>query len=68
MGPFSGAFIVIGFALIAIGMIVRKFWPHRKGTIEFWILSFPTSEWLSLTTYGIFLIALGIFLGTLTPL
>jgi len=68
MGPFSSAFIVIGFVLIAVGMVVRKFWPDRKGTIEFWILNFPTSEWFSLTAYGIFLVAVGVLLGGLTPL
>jgi len=68
MGPFFVAFVVIGFILVAIGMVVRRFLPHRRGTIEFWILSFPTSEWFSIIAYGIFLIVLGTFLGILTPL
>ena len=62
---FTGFFIVCGFVLIAIGIVVRKFWPHRRGSVGIWFFSFSTSESLSLIVYGIFLLALGMFLAWL---
>lgn len=63
--PITGLFFVWGFGLIAIGIVVRKFWPQRRGSIGIWFFSFTMSEWLSLMIYGIFLLAIGVFLAWL---
>lgn len=68
MGPLSGFLILVGILLVAIGIIVQKFWPHKRGNIEFWFFDFETSEWFSLMFSGMFTMAIGIFLGVMVPL
>jgi len=55
-------FIVIGIILIAAGFVVRKFWPHKQGSVEYWIISIGCSEWLSLMIYGVMFMFFGILL------
>ncbi|MFQ6064640.1 MAG: hypothetical protein ACE5L6_04110 [Candidatus Bathyarchaeia archaeon] len=57
----SSLFTATGFILIAIGIVVRKFWPHRRGSIGIWLLSFSTSGWFALTFYGGLCLAIAIF-------
>jgi len=65
LGFFSGMLIVFGIVLIAAGFVVRRFWPHRQGSVEFWILSFACSQWLSFVINGAMLLFLGMLLAWL---
>ena len=62
IGPFSGFFILSGIVAIAIGLVVRRFWPRKQGSITFLFFSFRTSKWFAIVFYGVFSIAIGIFL------
>jgi biotin transporter BioY len=68
MGPISGILIAFGIVFIAIGVIVRKFWPHKRGSISIWVINFEDSEWLSLMVNGIFWLVLGLFVGSIASI
>lgn len=41
---------------------MRKYRPRRQGSIDFWVLTFQVSEWLSLMVHGGFFIVIGLVL------
>jgi len=55
--------IIPGLVIVLIGLVVKKFWPQKRGSLDFWILSFEVAEWLSIVVCGTVSLVLGVFLA-----
>jgi len=63
----SSLIIGVGVLLLVIGIVIRRFWPHSKGTFDFGFLELETPEWLAFMLFGIMFLAVGIFLIIAAP-